>query len=87
MVWGRQDPHVPREGRRIIYDAISDANLNFAVTSSTLPTPSCATKAIVTIPPHGAPVLRHGIELFKRRLGEGDLPATRPDASAAQTKH
>jgi carboxymethylenebutenolidase len=28
-IWGRQDPHVPREGRRIVYDAISDANVNF----------------------------------------------------------
>ena len=29
MVWGRQDPHVPREGRRLVYDAMADANLNF----------------------------------------------------------
>lgn len=25
MVWGRQDPHVPREGRQLIYDAMNDA--------------------------------------------------------------
>lgn len=29
MIWGRQDPHVPRDGRRIIYDAMTDAKLNF----------------------------------------------------------
>ena len=29
MIWGRQDPHVPREGRRIIYEALTDANVNF----------------------------------------------------------
>ncbi len=29
MIWGRQDPHVPRDGRRIIYDAMTDADLNF----------------------------------------------------------
>jgi carboxymethylenebutenolidase len=29
MIWGRQDPHVPREGRRVVYDAMADANLNF----------------------------------------------------------
>ena len=29
MVWGRQDPHIPLEGRRIIYDAMSSANLKF----------------------------------------------------------
>lgn len=25
MAWGRQDPHVPREGRRLIYEAMNDA--------------------------------------------------------------
>lgn len=29
MVWGRQDPHVPREGRRLIYDAMTDASIHF----------------------------------------------------------
>lgn len=29
MIWGRQDPHIPREGRRMVYDAMSDADLNF----------------------------------------------------------
>jgi len=29
LVWGRQDPHVPREGRRIVYDAVSDAGIDF----------------------------------------------------------
>jgi carboxymethylenebutenolidase len=27
MIWGRQDPHVPREGRQVIYNAMNDANL------------------------------------------------------------
>ena len=29
MIWGRQDPHVPLEGRRIIYDALTAAGTNF----------------------------------------------------------
>lgn len=29
MVFGRQDPHVPAEGRRIIYDAMTEAGVNF----------------------------------------------------------
>ena len=29
MVFGRQDPHVPREGRRAIYDALTDAGVWF----------------------------------------------------------
>ncbi len=30
MIWGRQDPHIPREGRRIIYDAMTDAGTRFS---------------------------------------------------------
>ncbi len=29
MVWGRQDPHIPVEGRRMIYDALHAADRNF----------------------------------------------------------
>ncbi|HEY7090638.1 MAG TPA: dienelactone hydrolase family protein [Tepidisphaeraceae bacterium] len=29
MIWGRQDPHIPREGRQIVYSAMTDAGLNF----------------------------------------------------------
>ena len=29
MVFGRQDPHVPREGRRLIYDTLTDAEVSF----------------------------------------------------------
>ena len=29
MVWGRQDPHVPLEGRKKIYDALCEKGVNF----------------------------------------------------------
>jgi len=29
MLWGRQDPHVPREGRSLIYNAMSNAEIHF----------------------------------------------------------
>jgi carboxymethylenebutenolidase len=29
MIWGRQDPHIPREGRALIYQAMTDAGLHF----------------------------------------------------------
>jgi len=29
MVWGRQDPHIPLEGRRVIYNAMTAADVNF----------------------------------------------------------
>lgn len=29
MIWGRQDPHIPREGRALIYNALTDAGAHF----------------------------------------------------------
>lgn len=29
MIWGRQDPHIPREGRLLVYNALCDANATF----------------------------------------------------------
>jgi carboxymethylenebutenolidase len=28
-IWGRQDPHIPREGRRLIYDTLTDSGVFF----------------------------------------------------------
>ena len=30
MIWGRQDPHISREGRREIYDTMTDAGLTLS---------------------------------------------------------
>jgi carboxymethylenebutenolidase len=30
MIWGRQDPHVPREARAKVYDALTDAGTKFS---------------------------------------------------------
>jgi len=30
VVFGRQDPHIPREGRATIYNALADAGTNFS---------------------------------------------------------
>jgi len=29
MIWGKQDPHIPREGRQLIYNTMTDAAVNF----------------------------------------------------------
>lgn len=29
MAWGRQDPHIPQEGRRVVYDAMTAAGIKF----------------------------------------------------------
>ena len=29
MVWGKQDPHIPAEGRAVVYKKLSDEGINF----------------------------------------------------------
>jgi len=85
MIFGRQDPHVPREGRRIIYEAMSDANLHFTWHEFN------GQHAFMRDEGHRYdPALAHLchtliLELFKRKLGEGDLRAS--TAGPSETRH
>jgi carboxymethylenebutenolidase len=85
MIWGRQDPHVPREGRRIIYEAMADANLHFTWHEFN------GQHAFMRDEGHrydpALAQLCHTLvlELFKRRLGEGDQRMI--SSSAAETRH
>ena len=72
MVWGRQDPHVPREGRRLIYDAMNDAGLLLQWHEF-----NAAHAFLRDEGPRYDPAVARicymmALELFGRRLGEGD---------------
>lgn len=75
MVWGRQDPHVPREGRALIYNAMTDADIHFQWHEFN------AAHAFLRDEGHrydpAAARICYGmaLELFKRKLGEGDQAA------------
>jgi carboxymethylenebutenolidase len=85
MIWGRQDPHIPREGRRIIYEAMADANLHFTWHEFN------GQHAFMRDEGHrydpALAQLCHTLvlELFKTRLGEGDLRIA--PAGAAESRH
>ncbi|HEX8552652.1 MAG TPA: dienelactone hydrolase family protein [Abditibacteriaceae bacterium] len=75
MIFGRQDPHIPREGRRIVYEALADADVNFqwhefngahAFLRDEGPRYNPATARIC---------YSMAIELFQRRLHEGNISA------------
>ena len=87
MIWGRQDPHVPREGRAIIYNALADAGVNFQWHEF-----NAAHAFMRDEGPRYDPVAAQicyamAIELFKRRLGEGDLRAAPQVAGKAVAGH
>jgi len=86
MIWGRQDPHVPREGRELIYNAMNDAGLllqwhEFNAAHAFLRDEG---------PRYDPAMARMGyamaLELFGRRLGEGDQPA-QTASGAGESRH
>jgi carboxymethylenebutenolidase len=84
MVWGRQDPHVPGEGRAKIYARLTDAGVTF-----TWHEVNAQHAFLRDEGPRYDPALAlrcYGlvIDLFARKLGEGDLPAER--AASATTR-
>ena len=73
MIWGRQDPHISGEGRRTIYDAMSDANVNFQWLEV-----NGAHAFLRDEGPRYNPVLANqclnwALEVLGRKLGQGDL--------------
>ena len=74
MIWGRQDPHVPRDGRRLIYEAMNDAGLLLQWHEF-----NAAHAFLRDEGPRYDPALAQicygmALEMFGRKLGEGDLP-------------
>jgi carboxymethylenebutenolidase len=86
MVWGRQDPHVPFEARQQIREALEQGNAWYTGLEY-----NGAHAFLRDEGPRYNPVLAqlvytHALELFKRKLGEGDLTAA-AGAGAGETKH
>jgi carboxymethylenebutenolidase len=85
MIWGRQDPHVPFEGRNQIREALESSGTNYQWLEF-----NGAHAFMRDEGPRYNPALAQhcyalALELYKRKLGEGDL-AARPAASG-ETKH
>jgi carboxymethylenebutenolidase len=85
MIWGRQDPHVPLEGRLKIHAAMEAAGTFFQWHEV-----NGAHAFIRDEGPRYNPVLAQqcyalALEMYHRRLGEGDLIA--PTSSGGETKH
>ena len=86
MVWGRQDPHVPREGRAMVYNALSDAGVNFTWHEFNGQHAFLRDEGARYDPELALQSYVLALELFKRKLGEGDLPAA-PPGGPKETKH
>lgn len=85
MMWGRQDPHVPREGRAAIYNAMTDAGLTFTWHEFNGQHAFMRDEGHRYDPALAQICYGLVLELFKRRLGEGDIQST--SGLANETKH
>jgi carboxymethylenebutenolidase len=74
MIWGRQDPHIPREGRRVIQDAMDDAGLTFTWHELNGQHAFMRDEGARYDPALARLCTGLVLELFQRKLGEGDLP-------------
>ena len=87
MIWGRQDPHVPREGRMQIYNALSDAGTLFQWHEFNAAHAFLRDEGPRYDPAAAQICYGMTLDLFKRKLGEGDLPPVQPTAGATETRH
>lgn len=84
MIWGRQDPHIPREGRALIYQALSDAGAHFQWHEFNAAHAFLRDEGPRYDPAAARICYDMALELFARKLGEGDRRAA---AASTETKH
>jgi carboxymethylenebutenolidase len=85
MIWGRQDPHVPREGRQLIYNAMSDARVYFTWHEFNGQHAFLRDEGARYDPELARIGYDLAIALFKRRLTEGDV--RKVATGSAESKH
>jgi len=83
MIWDRQDPHIPPEGRALIYNALSDAGAHFQWHEF-----NAAHAVLRDEGPRYDPAAARicydmALELFTRKLGEGDQRAAAASTGTA----
>ncbi len=85
MIWGRQDPHVPLEGRAKVQAALAAANSNFTWHEFNGAHAFLRDEGTRYDPELAYIGLGLAVSLFRRKLGQGDLSAA--TTGPTETKH
>lgn len=72
MVWGRQDPHIPLDGRRLVLARLDELNLRYAWHEVNGAHAFLRDEGARYDPELAMHLNREALDLFHRRLGEGD---------------
>lgn len=74
MIWGKQDPHVPGEGRAKIHQRLAEADVNVTWHEFNGQHAFMRDEGYRYDPALALTCYRMAIDLFTRKLGEGNLP-------------
>jgi carboxymethylenebutenolidase len=85
MTWGRQDPHVPAEGRAKIYSRLNEVGARFTWHELNGQHAFMRDEGPRYDPALALACYRLALDLFARKLGEGDLPVA--ESGPGETRH
>jgi carboxymethylenebutenolidase len=86
MIWGRQDPHIPAEGRARIYQRLTEVGATFTWHEMNGQHAFVRDEGPRYDPELAMLCHRLVVDLLRRKLGEGDVGSA-PAAGAAETRH
>jgi carboxymethylenebutenolidase len=87
MIWGRQDPHIAAEGRSRIWQRLTDAGVHFTWHEFNGAHAFIRDEGPRYDPELALTCYRLVIDLFRRKLGEGDLRSTIAAQAASESRH
>ena len=87
MIWGRQDPHVPVEGRVLIHEALTKAGTNFTWHEFNGQHAFMRDEGHRYDPALALHCYGLVLELLKRKLAEGDLPVRTQGNAPKESRH
>ncbi len=85
MAWGRQDPHVPVEGRMKLLARLNEVNARINWHEVNGAHAFLRDEGVRYDPEHAHAMMSLVFDFFHRKLGQGDLPADATEAGA--TRH
>jgi len=85
MIWGRQDPHIPLEGRMKVLARLNEVNTKFTWHEVNGAHAFMRDEGIRYDPELAYQLYGLAFDFFHRRLGQGDLPVQA--AGTGETKH
>ena len=87
MIWGRQDPHVPGEGRMLIHQTMTKAGTHFTWHEFNGQHAFMRDEGPRYDPALALTCYGLGLELLKRKLGDGDVRAQTSATAPLESRH